>query len=243
MREWVGAIEDPKECLGLLLRITDTIYHAHLRGVVHRDIKPENIIMRYNQDSCAWEPFLTDFDLAWFSTASLQTKDALGTVFYAAPEQLGKPGSAGARSPLVDVYSIAQVFYYALTGSDPTPLDLADNVRSLRSQLGKWPVARPAELVVALYAECVDRRPDRRPKSMGEVSNRLYDALLAFHEYEKAPMSPDEFAREVRFAVVGLDNSSMDQHFVSPSRHSRVSIIWTSDKIRIQFILTRVPIV
>jgi serine/threonine protein kinase len=242
-RNWVGAIEAPQDVVTLLMRISDTIQHAHSKGVLHRDIKPENIIMRYDQNRETWEPFLTDFDLSWFSTASLQTKDALGTVFYAAPEQLAKPGSIGARAPLVDVFSFGQVMFYALTSSDPTPLELADNVKALKIRLANWPLARPSELMVSLYEACTQRDPLCRPKSMSAVSKSLYEILLAFREYDIRPLTKDEFVKEVQFAIVGLDSTGAAGEFMSPAGQTSIVTHLAEDFCTIRFSLHRQPLV
>lgn len=70
LRHWVGAADSPADMLSLMLTVADTLRHAHSRGVVHRDVKPENIIVAPDEASRGWVPFLTDFDLAWFSTAT-----------------------------------------------------------------------------------------------------------------------------------------------------------------------------
>jgi len=53
--------------MNLLIDIAEEVKHAHNHDVIHRDIKPENIVCLLNQDA-RQVPYLTDFDLAWFST-------------------------------------------------------------------------------------------------------------------------------------------------------------------------------
>lgn len=244
LRDWVGTIDDPQELVLLLSKITDTLRHAHYRDIVHRDVKPENIIMAYDQASSSWEPFLTDFDLAWFSTASVQTQDALGTVFYAAPEQHGKPGSASARSPLVDVYSLGQVFFFATTRSDPTPMELADNVRAMSERLKQWDSGRAAELMVALYKDCTERDPNKRPQNIEVIAGRLFEILAVLNQRDPlAPLSEVEFAREVRFAVVGLTKEFEDYAFDSPARMARVNLEFKDNYLSIRFKVNRIPLV
>jgi hypothetical protein len=85
LRELITEFQEPGEILQMLTIVADTLRHAHTRGVVHRDVKPENIILEYAPESSCWLPYLTDFDLAWFSSASQMTKEAMGTIYYSAP--------------------------------------------------------------------------------------------------------------------------------------------------------------
>ena len=80
------------------------------------------------------------FDLAWFSTASVLTKEAIGSTFYCAPEQIYKPRSLSARDFRVDQYAFGQLLFFGLTGSDPLQ-NASDNANELRSRLQNWSLA------------------------------------------------------------------------------------------------------
>lgn len=84
---------DEEQLTELLITCAETIKYAHSEGVRHRDIKPENILTKYDQNSNKWVPYLSDFDLAWFSTATTLTIDgrAFGAMHYASPEQMLRP--------------------------------------------------------------------------------------------------------------------------------------------------------
>ena len=129
-RQFTGYLE-VSEQLQLILTVAETIAHAHSRGVVHRDVKPENILL--SEADGVWLPWLADFDLAWFSTASVVTRDAIGSAFYSAPEQIHKPRSNAARSPKVDQYAFGQLLFFGLTGTDPLQ-QTNDNLEELRSR-------------------------------------------------------------------------------------------------------------
>jgi serine/threonine protein kinase len=229
LRNFTGSLSDPGELIELLLVIADTLYHAHCRGVIHRDVKPENIIMRYNQVNCKWRPYLTDFDLAWFSTATMMTTEALGTVYYAAPEQLAKPGSAAAHAPSTDVYSFGQLCFYVLTQSDPVPLQMADNARALGKRLSDWPAGNAAAAIQEFYKEATQNDPRARMPSFQHVLDRL--ALVS--NMLKASKRPgklqfNEFCRELTFSVIGLlpEHKYTDSSFCTPSGATRVEIVF-----------------
>ncbi|HKW41070.1 MAG TPA: serine/threonine-protein kinase, partial [Gemmatimonadales bacterium] len=98
--------------------ITGALVVAHRRGILHRDVKPQNILLA--PDGRAR---LTDFGsarLAGQETVT-QTGGLVGTVDYAAPEQLAG-GRGDARA---DEYALGVTLYYALTAELPARLPRA----------------------------------------------------------------------------------------------------------------------
>ena len=97
----------------LFLKICAAVAHAHDHGVVHRDIKPGNILVNAEGD-----PKLLDFGIAridqsdGFQTLTHQNPM---TPAYAAPEQL----AGESVTPQCDIYSLALVLFYLLTGQNP----------------------------------------------------------------------------------------------------------------------------
>src|SRR6266516_2801285 len=105
--------------------ITAALAAAHRRGVLHRDVKPQNILL--GPDGRAR---LTDFGsarLAGQETVT-QTGALVGTVEYAAPEQLAG-GRGDARA---DEYALGVTLYYALTGELPARRPARDGTRAGR---------------------------------------------------------------------------------------------------------------
>ncbi len=87
--------------------------YVHGIGIVHRDVKPSNILVPKRGPAK-----LTDFGVARIGDDLPLTVmgDVLGTIEYASPEQVHGNGAVDARS---DVYSLAAVSYFALTGTPP----------------------------------------------------------------------------------------------------------------------------
>ena len=109
-----------KERLRLFAAICSAVNHAHQRGVTHRDLKPGNILIDANGD-----PHVVDFGLAKAPGAAwarepapmTMTGEFMGTLAYAAPEQLkGDPALIDIRT---DVYALGVVLYEILTGRRP----------------------------------------------------------------------------------------------------------------------------
>lgn len=222
-RNFVGTL-DEAGLLSILLTVAETLKHAHDRGVVHRDVKPENIILRL--ENSRWHPYLTDFDLAWFSTATQITKEAIGTAFYGAPEQTYKPGSASARAPTVDVFSFGQLCFYAATNSDPIP-QVSDNVRALRGQLGKWYVEEAARDFLQLYEDCTRSEPKDRVSDFREICDRLFQIQQMLGETgPDIEISSDRLIREIVFSLAGLPDKGQSDYnsFVSLSGRTLVEL-------------------
>ena len=99
-----------KQAISLLVPIADALDAAHALDIVHRDVKPQNIII-----SDAGHPYLTDFGIAkGVATAGFSETDGfIGTVTYAAPEQILLGGSVTAAT---DVYALTAVLFHCLTG-------------------------------------------------------------------------------------------------------------------------------
>src|SRR5437867_3774800 len=88
----------------------EALAYAHMNGVVHRDVSTGNLIVA--EDGTLK---LTDFGLAKShnDVRLTQTGAMLGSLYYAAPEQLRGDVRADGRS---DIYSLAAVLYEMAVG-------------------------------------------------------------------------------------------------------------------------------
>jgi serine/threonine protein kinase len=124
----------PREVLLLVPQLCDALQYAHDHRIVHRDIKPENILV--DTDG---HVRIADFGLAKLvgqdhaSQGLTQTRQALGTPHYMAPEQVHASKDVDHRA---DLYSLGVVLYEMLTGQLPIgrfqpPSAKANGVRGL----------------------------------------------------------------------------------------------------------------
>src|SRR5882757_40187 len=105
----------PDEVVRIVTADADALDYAHQRQLLHRDVKPANILLA-QLDSGGWRALLADFGIARRvddSSGLTQSNIAVGTVAYAAPEQLmGLP-----LDGRTDQYSLAATAFELLTGS------------------------------------------------------------------------------------------------------------------------------
>jgi serine/threonine-protein kinase len=175
---------EPARVVYVLRQVCHSLAEAHARGLVHRDIKPANIfVCRLGPDDDFVK--VLDFGLvkhaAPAATATRLTVPgiAAGTPAFMAPEiALAQPGIDGRA----DVYSLACVAYYLLTGqfvfAGDTPLAAAlahVNAQPLPPS-ARSPFQIPAPLE-AVILECLAKDPAERPVSAIDLANRLAEAV------------------------------------------------------------------
>ncbi len=176
--------------LRMISKLAQALAEAHRLDIVHRDIKPQNIL--FTGTGRNREPKLADFGIAKSVTAgnvSHQAQDtrivvgfplAMYSPSWAAPEQLdGAPAS-----PAADVFSLALLAVYALSGkaickgSNP---DEAHDRRERASDRVKEVLA-PLQVnprVMRLLQESCSYRQADRPRDSGEFASVLQAAITA----------------------------------------------------------------
>ena len=115
--EAVGPLP-PGRVVHLLQQICGSLAEAHGLGLVHRDVKPENVVLSERGGTPDVVKVL-DFGLVKNLQAtddvSLTAVDSItGTPLYLAPEVIRDPHGVG---PASDLYAVAAVGYFLLTGS------------------------------------------------------------------------------------------------------------------------------
>jgi serine/threonine protein kinase, bacterial len=107
----------PDDVVRIVTAVAEALDYAHQRNLLHRDIKPANILLA-NLESDDERIMLADFGIArWIDHASglTGTDTTVGTVAYAAPEQLTGSEIDGRA----DQYALAATAFHLLTGSPP----------------------------------------------------------------------------------------------------------------------------
>jgi len=171
----------PQLVARIIQQLGDGLTAAHKAEVIHRDLKPANVMY----DPATQKAMLLDFGIA--RDSSSEPEDRLtragffvGTLEYVAPETL----SGELVGEQADVYSLATITYYLLTGElpfpgrtprelfqlllsqDPTPLNSA--IKSL-----KFSVALEAAVMAGLKRDLKERC-----KTIGDYTDGFCGAAL-----------------------------------------------------------------
>jgi serine/threonine-protein kinase len=105
------------EVCAIVSAVADALDYAHDRGLLHRDVKPANILLTH-PDGADRRILLADFGVARHLgdiSGITATNVAVGTVAYAAPEQLIGSNIDGRA----DQYALAATAFHLLTGVPP----------------------------------------------------------------------------------------------------------------------------
>ena len=108
-----------EDVCAIVTAVASALDYAHHRGLLHRDVKPANILLTH-PDTGDQRILLADFGVArQLADASgiTATNVAVGTVAYAAPEQLLGQKMDGRA----DQYALAASAFHLLTGATPFP--------------------------------------------------------------------------------------------------------------------------
>lgn len=164
----------PDKALPVLRGVAAALDAIHARDIVHRDVKPANVLV--SDEGIVKLADLGTADVAG-RTQVTGSETVIGSFSYMAPEQI-----RGARpSPEMDIYALAAVAYEALSGQrarpESNPLALAHAITTrpppdLRKAWSQAPVQ-----VARVLQNGMSKNPARRPRSAGELVNRLEAAL------------------------------------------------------------------
>ncbi len=197
--------EDMQGIVRVAAQVCAALDHAHTHGVVHRDLKPENMLIA--EEGTAK---LMDFGIARSVASRMTTEgEIVGTVFYLAPEiAMGQDFDGRA-----DLYSLGVMLYELTTGELPFAQGDPLAVISQHIHASVVPPRAKNEAVPPrldnLILELMEKSPENRPASAGEVQKMLERGDLLDPEAEGVK----EIAlvrRIARGRFVGRDQELMD---------------------------------
>lgn len=180
----------------IIKQVCSGLERAHEAGIVHRDLKPENVFLHAPEGDDATVK-VGDFGIAVLYRDA-RARGVNGTPKYMAPEQFLDQRV----SPRTDVYALGLMTYEMLTGR--FPFDLSKDVSAMREMHLKSVPIPPSRFLPTLSREldrlllsAIAKRPEDRPSSAVEYSNRLFD--LSFCQ---GLVTPDVNATEPTFETL-----------------------------------------
>jgi hypothetical protein len=187
------------EALGVFRGVCAGVAHAHAAGLAHRDLKPSNVLLALQDDRVV--PRVVDFGLVKGTGQQTMTRPGmvLGTLGYAAPEQLVDTASAGERA---DVWALGIMLYELLAGE--RPFRGGDLVQVMAAQQEGPPMGPIPDALRPLVAGMLQVEASGRPADAGAVLAALPEtpALTLGGSLGRAAQA----LREERFSVeVGLE--------------------------------------
>jgi serine/threonine protein kinase len=180
--------------VSITAQVASALDAAHARGLVHRDVKPANILLGDVAESDSGDHvYLSDFGISLLAGAPVVqarggrsgaagvpgltvTDECVGTVNYAAPEQLLDADVDGRA----DAYSLACVFFEMLSGRPPFTGEYDES-----GQLGQFSASPPAltrlrpdlpSAVDAVLAKALSVNPGHRYSNCRALAAALAEA-------------------------------------------------------------------
>jgi len=170
--------------MSMVRDLLGALEHAHTRTIILRRIVPTTVILELSGRGV-----ITDLRYCNWCLAHVPADDPAQATPFAAPEvRAGEPGD-----PTSDVYTVAAIVYYALTGREPDPAELAAP-RTLRPAI---PAAVERVLMRALRSV-----PKERYFTATEMLEDFVADAGVFHEPAVSPTTSEKgFERRLRRAL------------------------------------------
>jgi len=133
-----------EEVISIGKTLCSALSYAHRLGIIHRDVKPANVLI--TEDGTLK---LSDFGLAREGRASdlSKTDSGMGTIAYAAPEQLEDAKNVDHRA---DIYGLGATLYHLATRESPRSVRESAIPEGIRSVLMKALSERPKDRIFSV---------------------------------------------------------------------------------------------
>ena len=190
---------DQPTLLKMIYPLLDGLEVIHKAGYLHRDIKPENIYIRTNNT-----PVLIDFGSAR-STDNDGEMTSIVSPGFAPLEQYQSKGNQG---PWTDIYSLAGVMYWWLSGQKPM-----NSIERLKND-SMVPAAQldchnlMSKTLLAAIDWALNSDEAKRPQSVAEFRKRLQESTGQESNVASSEMSTAVSSRWEATAVSGTSISA-----------------------------------
>jgi hypothetical protein len=214
-----GGVPQLARSVSIMEQVAEALAAVHRAGIVHRDLKPQNIVLVERggrQDFVK----LVDFGIAFLDagTRAVAGDEPASAVSFGTPRYMSPEQAAGkAIDSRSDIYSFGVLFYELLTGKAPIAAEI-----SPPSTLSNIPHDIPDSLD-ALIMECLEKDPERRPRRIEDVADRLDTVNDELHE--------EKMRRASEPSVPAADFNDMSGRLDVGDETNRLDILAMADKL------------
>ena len=175
----------------IIFKILHAINYCHSKGVVHRDLKPENIVFESptnNSDINEYENNeennenyfnikICDFGLSALKKDTDKLHTILGTPYYMAPEVL-----KGDYNEKCDIWSIAAITYYLITGTEPfkgvTNNQIFSRILYTEPDYSPSKFWGTSAILIDFLKKCFIKDPMKRPTAREALLHPWFDNIF-----------------------------------------------------------------
>lgn len=231
------------EVLDIVTAVADALDYAHDRGLLHRDIKPPNILLTQPERGRR-RVLLADFGIARNAaevSGLTDTNVTLGTISYAAPEQL----IGSAIDGRADQYGLAATAYHLLTGS---PMFGSSNPAVVigRHLNAPPPLISQSHPELAsldpVVAKALSKNPGDRFGTCTEFAAALRHAAGRVREQRARRSGPAVAPREQHTAILPAGHQQESLEVPLPARAAPSRLPWALAGLALLMILAAVVI-
>ena len=155
-----------QELLNLFEPLLDGLAVVHAAGFLHRDIKPDNVVVRKDDGSLV----LLDFGAARATVGPAGALDQVVTPGYAPPEQY----EGGAQGPWTDIYALAAMLYWMVTGTKPPPAPARAAGEAVMTSAQEAGAGRFSPEFLGAIDWGLELEPAARPQTLQDWSQALF---------------------------------------------------------------------
>ncbi len=180
----------------LLAPLLDALETIHAEQCFHRDISPDNIMMLADD-----KPLLLDFGAARRAIGDMaQAFTVILKPGYAPIEQYADVATMQ-QGPWTDIYALASVVHFAITGRAPVP-SVARMISDPLLPLAQTAAGQYSDTFLKVIDQALSVRPEDRPQSVAELRSILgLQSATQFNTPSKSIQSKPQLAEPVPKAV------------------------------------------
>lgn len=194
LKEFIATSPELKDTLNMFAQACAGLDYIHNQGLVHRDLKPENLLLNK-----LGELKIADLGMVRRTDSAPDHRltsmgQLVGSTYFMAPEQILR----SEVTPAADLYAIGVTLFEAITGELPF---VGSEFAILNAHIKEIPptvksrVPSVPDSLDELVAHLLEKAPESRPRSAGQVRDKLLAIIAELQDPQLAAKSQDDGAQ------------------------------------------------